>query len=59
MMAKNIIPKEKIHKMRKKMVGEELEKYHDQVKKSAHVFRNKKKFHRNSAKRKWKEENYE
>ena len=58
-MAKNVITKEQINKMRKKLVGEELEKYHDQVKKSAHVHRNKKKYHRNSAKRKWKEENYE
>ena len=58
-MAKNVIPKEKINKMRKKMMGEELERYHEEVKKSAHVHRSKKKYHRNSAKRKWKDENYE
>ena len=58
-MSKKVITKEKINKMRKKMMGEELEKYYDEVKKSAHVHRNKKKYHRKSAKRKWKEENYE
>jgi hypothetical protein len=45
-MSKMIITKEQIHKMRKKLRGEELHTYHDQVKKSAHIFKNKKKYDR-------------
>lgn len=40
------ITKEQIHKMRKKMVGEELRRYHDEVKKSAHVFASAKHYSR-------------
>lgn len=43
----------KIKKKQKRAakVGEELERYMDQVRKSAHVFRNKKKFHKASSRR--------
>ena len=47
------LDKEVVQKRAKKMFGEELQRYHDQTKKSAHVFASKKSY---SRKKKYKED---